>query len=108
MSDINNKKLWIITSVSWLAAIIMLAAIYWNLAVGYSFTLPIVGTVPGPPTPLQQTIFTSVILISLAVGTVVSLIVFVKGRLRQRLAAIGPGLLFAGALIFIVFEMITK
>ena len=108
MSEITNKKLWILTAVSWMAAIIALATIYGNLAVGFSWTLPVVGTVPGPPTSLQQTILTSMLLISLIVGHIVSLFVFIKGSMQQRLVTVAPGLLFVGAMIFIFLEMITK
>ena len=89
-----------------MAAVVIVTTCYWNLAVGYSWTLPIIGTVHGPPTRFQQTVFTGIILMSFLTGFIASVVIMIKGNWVHRLANLLPALLFLALLVFIVYETV--
>ncbi len=107
MSSISREKIGRLTWCAWVAAVAIVTTCYWNLAVGYSWTLPIIGTVHGPPTPFQQTVFTGIIMMSFLMGFIASVIIMIKGIWVQRLANLLPALLFLALLVFIVYETVN-
>ena len=100
-----KDKIWNLTWTAWVAAAVMIATFYWNLAVGYSWTLPIIGTVKGPPTEKEQVVFFSIFLISLIVGSGATGIVLGKGHMKQRLICIPPTFLFVAVLAALIYQI---
>ena len=103
-SFFNN---WVLVVISWVAAIAMLVTVVWNLVVGYSWTLPIVGIVHGPASAVEQAVFSGIFSVSLVVGSVVSCTVLLKGSPRQRLVCLLPSLFFSGVIAIIVWILVS-
>ena len=90
---------------TWVAVVGIVATLYWNLAVGYSWTLPLVGTVHGPPTPFQKALFAGIIVMLILIGFITSIIIMIKGNRVQRLANLGPSLFFLALLVFVISRL---
>ncbi len=103
-SYFNN---WVLVVISWVAAIAMLVTVVWNLVVGYSWTLPIVGIVHGPASALQQVVFSGIFGASLVVGSLVSFTVLLKGSPTQRLVGLLPSLCFSGVIVILVWSPVS-
>jgi hypothetical protein len=103
-----RPNLWLTALVAWGCLVIICTTIYWNLAVGYGWSLPLIGTVEGPPTPLQQGLFTAFTVFAALLGFGVSFSVFLKGSWLQRLAILVPLLLFLGVLGSMTYEAVSQ
>jgi hypothetical protein len=103
-----RPNLWLTALVAWGCLVIICVTIYWNLAVGYGWTLPLIGTVKGPPTPFQQGLFTAFTVFAALLGFGVSFRVFLKGSWLQRLAILVPLLLFLGVLGSMTYEAVNQ
>ena len=67
-----------------------------------------IGTVKGPPTSFQQTLFTTIIILAALIGSGVSIIVILKGNWAQRLVILGPLLLFLSVLVAFVYQVVLS
>ena len=106
--QIFRYNLWLTALFAWGCLVIISATIYWNLAVGYGWTLPLIGTVKGPPTPFQQGMFTAFTVFEALLGMGVSFTVFLKGSWLQRLAILVPLLLFFGVLGSMTYQAVSQ
>ena len=108
MPQILRHNLWLTALAAWGCLAIICATIYWNLAVGYGWNLPLIGTVKGPPTPFQQGLFTAFTVFATLIGFGVSFTVFLKGSWLQRLAILVPLLLVLGILGSMTYQAVSQ
>ena len=107
MSLLLKNSLWVRSLVAWVCSITIFATIYWNLAVGYSWTLPLIGTVAGPSTPFQQSLFTAIIILAALLGAIASILVILQGSWAQRFVILAPTLVFLSVGVAVIYQTIS-
>ena len=106
MPLIARINLWLTALLAWGCFAVISVTIFWNFAVGYSWALPLIGTLKGPPPPFQKALITTIILLAALIGFGVSFIVLLKGRWLQRLSILIPLLLSLGVLGAMTYQAV--
>lgn len=83
--NIRNPS-WCKVGFEWLALIFAIGVVFAELASGYSWTLPVVGVVPGPPSPGMMRAFGIALVVCLTGVIVAGTPVLVFGTPRKRIA----------------------
>ncbi len=85
-----KKPSWLNVMFEWLLLGAIAFTIFVQVASGYSWTLPVIGVVPGPPSSIVTTIFGSVILLCILGVIVFSIPVLIFGSWSKRIIGIFP------------------
>ena len=102
------KPTWTKVAIAWGLLLISGAIVMFELASGFSFTLPIIGTVPGPPSEtMVHSLDTSVLLIC-GIIALLAVPVIARGTWLKRTAVAIPMFVSVWFLVVNIAERILK
>jgi hypothetical protein len=96
--NIRNPS-WYKVVFEWLALMVSIGIVFVELASGYSWTLPVIGVVPGPPSPAVMRAFSATFIACLFSVIVAAIPVLVSGSWGKRIAG--------GIPVFVVFLIVA-
>ena len=93
---------WLKAILSWVFLLLAIGVVYGQLVSGYSATLPIIGRVPGPPSPFVHKILNLSFLISVIMAALSAIPVLMYGSWTKRLIAAIPFLCTIGVAVLLI------